>query len=382
MMAARSAVAPAPTRRKIGPFQRARTPLGLAVVNTLREPLLILDSGLRVTYANAAYYEALAEEENNIEGQELCRLAPWRRLGLQRLLRQILIADKELCDYEVEAEFPRVGQRSLLLDASRIRGERRRARLILLALEDVTARRAAERALQDQLAALQQSNADLEQFALAAAHDLQEPLRMIGSFTELLAKEHRGKLGTESDESIAYIVDGVKRMQALVGDLLAYARLAARPPEFQDIDSEKILLDTLDDLEMCVAEAGATVTHAPLPRLWADPSQLHELLQNLVANAIKFRGATPPAVHVSARRSPGFWVFSVRDNGIGIPLEFQEAIFGAFKRLHSRAKFEGTGMGLAICRKIAERHGGRIWVESDLGQGSTFYFTVPAAEKG
>jgi light-regulated signal transduction histidine kinase (bacteriophytochrome) len=205
---------------------------------------------------------------------------------------------------------------------------------------------------------------------------------MIGSFTQLLAKDLAGKLGAENDESVSYIVDGVKRMQSLVGDLLAYARLAAHPPQLKETDSEEILQDTLDDLRMGIADAGATVTHDPLPHLRADPGQMRELFQNLVANALKFRGADAPAIHISVRPSSGFWVFSVCDNGIGIPPEYQEAIFGAFKRLHSRAEFEGTGMGLAICRKIAERHGGRIWVESEPGRGSTFHFSIPTALKG
>ena len=381
-MAAKSSAARGPSPRESGSCRLAGGSLAQAILNTVRMPLLALNQGLRVMYANGSFYRDFRLARGDLEGHELCKLAGWNRGSLRELLHDVFSKQRELSDYELEAQFPQLGKRILLLNGSRIPYAARRGSLIVLAIEDVTARRASEDALQEKLAAMQRSNADLEQFALAAAHDLQEPLRMIGSFTQLLAKEQVGKLGTESDESISYIVDGVKRMQALVNDLLGYARLAAHPPQLQEIDSETVLRDTLDDLAMCITETGTTVTHDPLPHLLADPIQLHEQFQNLVANALKFRGADAATIHVSARRKAGFWVFSVRDNGIGVPSEFQQVIFEVFKRLHSRTKFDGTGMGLAICRKIVEQHGGRIWVESQPGRGSTFYFTVAAGEKG
>jgi len=245
---------------------------------------------------------------------------------------------------------------------------------------DVTERRKAEEEIR-------RSNEELERFAYVASHDLQEPLRMVSSYTQLLAKRYAGKLDRDAEEFIAYAVDGAKRMHQLINDLLQYSRVGTRGRELRPTDAEKVLEMVLRDLRVAIEESGAQVTHDPLPTVLADRTQLRQLLQNLIGNAIKYRGERPPRIHVSARPGEngrqGQWVFSVRDNGIGIDPAHFDRIFQIFQRLHSRGEYSGTGIGLAVCKKIVERHGGRIWVESQPGKGSEFFFTLPAvAEEG
>jgi PAS domain S-box-containing protein len=254
-------------------------------------------------------------------------------------------------------------------------------RLYTAVLRDVTERVRAEDALARQAQELARSNADLEQFAYVASHDLQEPLRMVASYTQLLARRYRGKLDDDAHEFIGYAVDGVTRMQALIGDLLAYSRVGKGGGAVERADLEAVFQRTLDVLRTAIDESGAQVTAGPLPTVEADPVQMGQVLQNLVGNGLKFHRAEPPRVHVSAERKDEEWVISVRDDGIGIAPEYAQRIFVIFQRLHTRAEYAGTGIGLAICKKIVERHGGRIWVESAEGQGSTFFFTLPAGDE-
>lgn len=239
-----------------------------------------------------------------------------------------------------------------------------------------------QQALKDSVADLSRSNSDLQQFAYVASHDLQEPLRMVASYVQLLAKRYRGQLDSDADEFIAYAVDGAKRMQHLINDLLAYSRVTSQGHVFEPVDCNGVLEEVLNNVRVAVEESRAVVTHDPLPTVMADERQLVQLFQNLIANAIKFHGKEPPIVHLSAEQQSGEWLFSVRDHGIGMDAQYAERIFVIFQRLHDREEYPGTGIGLAICKKIVERHGGKIWVVSETGQGATFYFTLPIAGQG
>src|SRR6185437_3693749 len=239
----------------------------------------------------------------------------------------------------------------------------------------------ARQELEQTVAELKRSNAELEQFAYVASHDLQEPLRMVTSYTQLLAKRYKGKLDTDADEFIGYAVDGANRMQRLINDALAYSRVTTQGHGFELMDCHALLEEVLDDLRLAVDESRAAVTHDVQLTVMADRGQLGQVFQNLIGNAIKFRGQEPPWVHISAMRKDAAWQFAIRDNGIGIDPQYADRIFVVFQRLHTKDEYPGTGIGLAICKKIIERHGGRIWVESQLGKGATFYFTLPAVTR-
>jgi PAS domain S-box-containing protein len=245
---------------------------------------------------------------------------------------------------------------------------------------DLTDRMQAEQALLEKSEMLKQSNAELEQFAYVASHDLKEPLRMVASYTGLLAEDWEGKLGAEADQYIRYAVEGAKRMQALIDDLLNYARVGRIGGRTQRVDLQQLAETVLANLEESIHANGAGIEIGELPTVMGNPMLLGQLLQNLIANAIKFHGNAPPVVQVSSFERGDQWLFAVKDNGIGIEPQYAERIFEVFQRLHGRGEYEGTGIGLAICRKVVEQHGGRIWVESQPGQGSTFYFTMPAEQ--
>jgi len=242
---------------------------------------------------------------------------------------------------------------------------------------EIAQRRAAEQAVARHAQELARSNQELEQFAYVASHDLQEPLRMVASYTQLLARRYRDRLDSDAHDFIRYAADGATRMQSLINDLLAYSRVGTRGEPLRSADSEAVCEEAIRNLRAAIEESGAEVARDPLPRVLADAAQLRQLFQNLISNALKFRSPEPPRVHVSADRNGNEWRFSVRDNGIGIDPEHAQRIFVLFQRLHNRAEYPGTGIGLAICKKIVERHGGRIWVESEPGSGATFCFTLP-----
>jgi signal transduction histidine kinase len=242
---------------------------------------------------------------------------------------------------------------------------------------EVTRRTEAEKSLQLTLLELERSNSELQQFAYVASHDLQEPLRMISSYVQLLERRYKSKLDDDADEFIAYAVDGAKRMQGLINGLLQLSRLGTSGSSLGTVDCEVVLEQARANLQASIAECCAQVTHGPLPTVKADSMQLVQLFQNLIGNAIKFRGTGTQSIHVSAEPKNGKWLFSVRDSGIGIDPEHSDRIFGIFQRLHGRGEYPGTGIGLAICKKIVESHGGQIWVDSEPGKGATFFFTLP-----
>ncbi len=229
---------------------------------------------------------------------------------------------------------------------------------------------------------LARSNRDLEQFAYVASHDLQEPLRMVATYTQLLAERYQGKLDANADKYIHYAVDGALRMQKLVQDLLAFSRVGRQDTELRSTECQSAVEAALQNLEGALQESGAVVKYDPLPAVLADGSHLTQVFQNLIGNAIKFRGATQPVIQIRAEMKTREWVIAVEDNGIGIAAEQAENVFVIFRRLHTREEYSGNGIGLSICKKIIERHGGRIWVESEPGQGSKFKFTLPVKAAG
>ena len=247
----------------------------------------------------------------------------------------------------------------------------------LVVMRDVSERREAERQIERALADLKRSNQDLEQFAYVASHDLQEPLRMVASYTQLLSHRYEGKLDDKAQKYIHYAVDGATRMQALINALLSYSRVNTQGHEPEPTDSHAALGEALRSLAATIQETHAIVTNDDLPTVRADPTQLQQVFQNLISNGIKFRGEHPAHVHVSAFEEPGVWHFTVTDNGIGIEPQHADRLFVIFQRLHTREEYPGTGIGLAICKRIVERHGGKIWLESEPGKGSTFHFTLP-----
>lgn len=248
-------------------------------------------------------------------------------------------------------------------------------------LGQLVERKQAEHDLARKVEELARSNAELELFAYVASHDLQEPLRMVASYTQLLARRYKGQLGDEADEFIGFAVDGATRMQHLIQDLLSYSRLTTRGKALHFIQAVVACNSAIENLHASIKESNAQVNVGPLPGVLADATQLTQLFQNLIGNAIKYRNERRPEIYVAARRNGNEWTFSVQDNGIGIEPQYCERIFQMFQRLHTRKEYTGTGIGLAVCRKIVERHGGRIWVESQPGHGSTFLFTIPRAEE-
>ncbi|MDH0865026.1 PAS domain S-box protein [Mitsuaria sp. GD03876] len=243
---------------------------------------------------------------------------------------------------------------------------------VVASIIDITERRRSE----DEL---RRSNAELEQFAYVASHDLQEPLRMVANYTELLAQRYGGQLDERADKYIRYASDGARRMQRLVADLLAYSRVGSQGKALAPVAAGEVMAAVTHGLQRLLREAGGAVETGPLPRVMADEGQLHQLLQNLVSNAIKFRAEAPPRVRVEARPDGLRWIFSVSDNGIGIDMQYAQRIFQMFQRLHEQGRYEGSGIGLAIAKRIVERHGGTIWIDSAPGRGSTVSFSLPAA---
>jgi two-component system, chemotaxis family, CheB/CheR fusion protein len=343
-----------------------------AIVETVREPLVILNQNLQVMKANKTFYETFQSAREETEGRLIYDLGngQWNIPKLRELLENILPAHATFRDFEVTHEFERVGRKVMLLNASEIFNPNAQSRAILLAIEDATDRKQAEEALRT-------TNAELQHFAYALTHDLQEPLRMVVNFTELLGQEYAGKLGDEADRFIAYSVEGALRIEALLKALLTYWEVSEREPDrLASSDCGAVLATVLLNLEPAIAESGAIVTSDPLPTVMAQEVMLIQLFQNLISNSIKYRGEEKPRIHVSAESAGSGWLFSVRDNGIGIDPQDAERVFGLFKRLHG-SEIPGTGIGLAICKKIVERKGGRIWVEAERGRGATFKFIIP-----
>jgi PAS domain S-box-containing protein len=344
------------------------------------DAIIILNEDGTTRYASPSVKRVLGYEPHEaIAGNRLDHIHPDDLLKLGEAFHQLLEAQGDIVQTEVRAKHKDGSWRSLdctghnLLQHPAVEG-------IVINCRDITDRKQTEAELSRAMAELERSNSELEQFAYVASHDLQEPLRMVSSYVQLLARRYKDKLDSEADEFIAFAVDGASRMQRLINDLLSYSRVTTRAKPFASTDCEEVIGQATNNLTVAIEESGALVTHDALPTVMGDESQLMQLLQNLMGNAIKFRGDEPPNVHISAKSTLHEWVFSVRDNGIGIDSEFSDRIFQIFQRLHTRDKYPGTGIGLAVCKRIVERHGGRIWVESQPGTGTTFSFTIPVID--
>ena len=350
-----------------------------AIVGTVRYPLLVLDSALRVQKANRAFYATFHATAEETLGRALHELGngQWDIPGLRAKLEKILSFGGQFKDFEARLHFETTGYRDLLIDARRMEGSREEGALLLMSPVDVTDIKHVEEVLK-QKSDLARSNQDLGQFAHAASHDLREPLRMVISFMQLISEKYKGKLDNEADEWIGYAVDGAERMQKLIEDLLTYAEVGQGEKVLTPLDCQDILDRVRANLDLQIRETSAVIECNELPPLLVDRTEMVQLFQNLIANAIKFRGEAPPHIRISARQEGGIWVLCVADNGIGIEEAHRERIFAMFQRLHDRSRYPGTGIGLAVCRKIVSRLGGKIWVDSKVGSGSVFYFTLPA----
>jgi PAS domain S-box-containing protein len=342
-----------------------------AIVETVREPLVILNQNLEVVKANKEFYETFHSTPEQTEKRLVYDLGngQWNIPKLRELLESILPARSAFRDFEVVHEFEHVGRKVMLLNASEIYDPNAQARTILLAIEDVTDRKRAEEALRT-------TNVELQHFAFALTHDLQEPIRMVVNFNQLLEQELGERLSPAEHRFIEYSVEGALRIEAMLKSLLAYWEINERRPTLSPIDSGTALAKGLSNLELAITKSGAIVTSDPLPTVFAEEVMLTQLFQNLISNSIKFRGEETPQIHVSAKKVPEGWLFAVRDNGMGIEPKDFDRVFGMFKRLHGK-EIPGTGLGLALCKKVVERKGGSIWVESEPGQGATFKFTIP-----
>jgi PAS domain S-box-containing protein len=310
------------------------------------------------------------------------RLTPSNRRAEQEELTRRLIAGESISSFETQ----RLAKDGRILDVwltvTRLVDNAGKPIGFAYTDRDITERKAAEARLERTLAELQSSNDDLAQFAHVASHDMKEPLRMVSSYVQLLAKRYGGKLDEKADSYIGYAVGGAKCMNELIDNLLGYSHIHTQSKPFEETDCAALLQQVIQNLSETIDESGAEIVAGELPTVMADDTQLGQVLQNLIGNAIKFHGDAPPRVTIDARRRGAVWEFCVADNGIGIAPSFHERIFVMFQRLHERATYSGAGIGLAVAKKIVERHGGRIWVESEENAGSRFRFTIPVTRNG
>jgi two-component system, chemotaxis family, CheB/CheR fusion protein len=345
------------------------------IVNAVREPLLVLDPSLRVQMANRSFYRKFQVAPDETECRFVYDLGnrQWDIPELRKLLGEILPRQKVVDDFTVEHDFPGIGRKSMLLNARQIQTDEGDAPLILLAIEDTSEREWSKR--------LEKVNEELQHFAYAISHDLREPLRMVTTYSQLLARDYKDKLDPEADKYISFAVQGATRIENLLNGLREYWSVDQVEAGHRVPVNSNLLADQLiAALGGTIRETGGAVTHDPLPVIMGDEVSLTLLLQNLILNALKYhRPGQKPQVHISARRTGSEWTFSVADNGIGIPSKQLTEVFTPFKRL--RAEYPGSGLGLAICKKIVEHYGGKIWAESATGKGSTFSFTIPAREE-
>lgn len=343
--------------------------------NSMSDGVSIHSPDFRIILANKALGEMLGTTPEALIGQHCFRAAHGADQPITGCPVSCLKAGGETT--EVVRLEPHLGNRWVQIRCDPILDHNGRLISIIHVVRDITQRKKAEEAIRQKTEELARSNADLEQFAYIASHDLQEPLRMVSSYVQLLGERYKGKLDQDADDFIGYAHDGATRMQQLINDLLRFSRVGTRGGEFRLIELEDVFAQAVENLKITIEEKDAKITHGPLPQVYGDGRQLTQVMQNLIENAVKFRGSTAPEAHVFARTQGNECLCCVKDNGIGIAPEHHKKLFLLFQRLHSRREYPGTGIGLAICKRVVERHGGKIWVESAAGEGSTFCFTIP-----
>ncbi len=357
----------------------------LDIMDTVREPLIVADAAFLVMQANRAFFKSFAVEPADTIGRSLFSLGDgqWDIPALRELLRDKLALAPTVNDFDVDHVFPVIGRRIMRLNARVVRQGVEMPRVILIAIEDVTVRRVNEWRLMEQRHELERSNAALNEFASVASHDLQEPLRKILSFGERLELAAGPALDGAAKEHLARMMGAALRMRTLINDLLKYSQVSTHVQTFTPTDLSGVARDVLADLETAVAEAGARIEVGALPVIDADALQMRQLFQNLLGNAIKYRRPDVPSlVRLSAARADErYFAITVADNGIGFHQDHADRIFRMFERLHGRAEYAGSGIGLAICRKIVERHRGTIAAVGSAGQGATFTVTLPVSQQ-
>ncbi len=343
-----------------------------SILETIKDPFIILDKDLRTVSANNSFYTTFKVTQKETENKLIYELGnkQWNIPRLKELLEKILQNKTVFNNYEIGHNFESLGYRTMLLNARQVFSKGLGKELIILAIEDITERKELEEELK-------RSNEELEYLAYLASHDLQEPLRMISSYAQLLEKRYSEKLDKDAKEFIGFMVGGVNNMKTLINDLLEYSRVGVKEKSIEEFDCNEVINTVLKTITNRISETNSKVTHGSLPKVEGDKQQFIQLFQNLILNSIKYKSENPPCIHISSTSRGNEWLFSVKDNGIGIAKEHQERIFKMFQRLHTKSEYDGTGIGLAICKKIVERHDGKIWVESEEGKGSTFYFTIP-----
>ncbi len=350
-----------------------------AIIKTMKAPLLVLDSTFRITFANQCFYETFKVTPEQTEKALIYELGTgqWNVPKLRYLLEEILPKHIQFDNFEVSVEFPNIGKRTMLLNARRLEQGPKEAGKILLVLEDISERMEAEQKLAKISTDLLIANKDLEQFACMASHDLQEPLRTMSTYMELVMKRYQSALDKEGRKLITQATAAAQRMQILVKDLLRFSQTTTEVAKSEATNCSEVVTEIVAGLGPLIKETETKITYETLPTIMTDRVLLGQVFQNLITNAIKFRGSSPSQVRISAHQNEKEWVFSVKDNGIGIEKKYADRIFLVFRRLHSREEYPGSGLGLAMCKKIVDRCGGRIWFDSKVGNGSTFYFALP-----
>lgn len=344
-----------------------------AILESISTPLLVLDRTFKVKLANEAFFNLfqLSPEETIEHSLFQMDNSEWNLPALRGVMENVFVKNSPFKNLVVERLSRRIGKKTLRLGAKQILQKGLATETVLLSIEDVSAEK--------RRAELEKSNQELKGFTYAASHDLQEPLRMISSYLELVKVESLEKLELAQIEYLDFAIESANRMKSLIDDLLAYARVGSTETEPEPVNLENLFNQVLEELRTTLIESQITISHSPLPTVLAERNQLRQVFQNLIDNAIKFRRGPNPKLHIVAERKGEEWVFAFKDNGIGFEMKYADKVFQIFQRLHKKEDYSGTGIGLPICKKAIENSGGSIWLESEPDQGTTFFFTLPAA---